>query len=146
MPFDPSRYPANWKTEIVPRIKERDGHCCKFCGIQDGLIGWRFKSGNFYTQKQIDADIRKAEHEPDLWQVLRKPAFKIILTVAHLDHKLVNHEDDNLAALCQRCHLNYDRASCDAARQAAKKYGAKHDSPTYQFSLFDEHALQESAG
>jgi hypothetical protein len=34
---------------------------------------------------------------------------KVVLTVAHLDHDLVDHSDENLAALCQRCHLTYDR-------------------------------------
>ena len=33
----------------------------------------------------------------------------VVLTVAHLDHTPENCADSNLAALCQRCHLNYDR-------------------------------------
>lgn len=33
----------------------------------------------------------------------------VVLTVAHLDHMPENNDDANLAALCQRCHLNYDR-------------------------------------
>lgn len=32
MPCDYSRYPANWKTEIVPRIKARAGDRCENCG------------------------------------------------------------------------------------------------------------------
>ena len=35
---------------------------------------------------------------------------KIILTVAHLDHNEQNCDDDNLKAMCQRCHLRYDRS------------------------------------
>lgn len=34
---------------------------------------------------------------------------KVILTVAHLDRDTTNNDDSNLKALCQRCHLNYDR-------------------------------------
>ena len=34
---------------------------------------------------------------------------RIVLTVAHLDHTTTNNADDNLASLCQRCHLRYDR-------------------------------------
>lgn len=34
----------------------------------------------------------------------------VILTVAHLDHTPENCEPENLAALCQRCHLVYDAA------------------------------------
>ena len=33
---------------------------------------------------------------------------RVILTVAHLDHDPANCDDDNLVALCQRCHLGYD--------------------------------------
>jgi hypothetical protein len=33
---------------------------------------------------------------------------RVVLTVAHLDHTPENCADDNLAALCQRCHNRYD--------------------------------------
>ena len=33
---------------------------------------------------------------------------RVILTVAHLDHDPSNCSDDNLRALCQKCHLSYD--------------------------------------
>lgn len=33
---------------------------------------------------------------------------KVVLTVAHLDHNPQNCADENLKALCQRCHLTYD--------------------------------------
>ena len=32
----------------------------------------------------------------------------VVLTTAHLDRTPENCADDNLAALCQRCHLAYD--------------------------------------
>ncbi|ATN94982.1 hypothetical protein [Leptospira phage LE3] len=34
---------------------------------------------------------------------------KVILTVAHLNHTPEDCREENLVALCQRCHLNYDR-------------------------------------
>lgn len=34
---------------------------------------------------------------------------RVVLTVAHLDHDLIDHSDSNLLAMCQRCHLAYDR-------------------------------------
>lgn len=34
---------------------------------------------------------------------------RVILTTAHLDQDPTNNAEDNLRALCQRCHLNYDR-------------------------------------
>lgn len=88
MPFDPSRYPENWK-EISLRIRERDGWRCKFCGAVNG------------------------QRHPETNAV-------VVLTVAHLGlpypdgrpgnkHDKQDVRDENLAALCQRCHLNYDR-------------------------------------
>ena len=34
---------------------------------------------------------------------------RVVLTVAHLDHTPENCDDDNLRAMCQGCHLHYDR-------------------------------------
>jgi 5-methylcytosine-specific restriction endonuclease McrA len=33
---------------------------------------------------------------------------RVVLTTAHLDHNPANCADNNLMALCQRCHLRYD--------------------------------------
>jgi hypothetical protein len=35
--------------------------------------------------------------------------FKVILTVVHLNHRPEDCREENLKALCQRCHLRYDR-------------------------------------
>ena len=32
----------------------------------------------------------------------------VVLTTAHLDHDTTNNADDNLRAMCQRCHLTHD--------------------------------------
>ena len=42
---------------------------------------------------------------------------RVILTVAHLDHQPENCADDNLKAMCQGCHLHYDR---DHHRETAR--------------------------
>lgn len=34
---------------------------------------------------------------------------KVVLTVAHLNQIRLDNSPANLAALCQRCHLNHDR-------------------------------------
>jgi heterodisulfide reductase subunit B len=46
---------------------------------------------------------------------------KVVLTVAHVDQDKNNNRFNNLAALCQRCHLGHD------AKQHAfnRKYGRK---------------------
>lgn len=33
----------------------------------------------------------------------------VVLTIAHLDHTPENCSDENLRALCQRCHNRYDK-------------------------------------
>ncbi|MCY4464807.1 MAG: hypothetical protein OXE46_04650 [Chloroflexi bacterium] len=51
----------------------------------------------------------------------------VILTVAHLNHMPEDNRRDNLAALCQRCHLTYDmrihimRRKQNAARQERER-------------------------
>lgn len=42
----------------------------------------------------------------------------VVLTVAHLDHTPENCDDDNLRAMCQACHLAYDRGHHAATRAA----------------------------
>lgn len=42
----------------------------------------------------------------------------VVLTTAHIDHDPSNCDDDNLVALCQRCHLRYD--ADEHARHAAE--------------------------
>jgi hypothetical protein len=37
------------------------------------------------------------------------PITKTVLTVAHLNHTPGDDRDENLKALCQWCHLNYDK-------------------------------------
>lgn len=41
---------------------------------------------------------------------------KVVLTVAHLDHTPENCDGENLRAMCQGCHLHYDRAHHAATR------------------------------
>jgi hypothetical protein len=43
---------------------------------------------------------------------------KVTLTVAHLDHNPQNCEDENLRALCNKCHIGYDAKH--HAKNAAK--------------------------
>lgn len=45
----------------------------------------------------------------------------VVLTVAHLDHDPRNNGDENLAALCQRCHNRYD------AKHRAETRRKQHD-------------------
>jgi hypothetical protein len=44
----------------------------------------------------------------------------VVLTVAHLDHDPTNCDPGNLKAMCEACHLNYDREHHAATRAATR--------------------------
>lgn len=104
LPENKKRYPKNWP-EIRERILTRAGQIRNEKGeiIQEACCEWC-----------------KAENhlEHPLWN------FYVILTVAHMDHTPENCSDDNLFALCQKCHNRYDapeRAKNRKKRKEAKK-------------------------
>ena len=116
MPIDYSKYPPNWKTEIVPRILHRADNCCEFCGVENGKeltsVPLRIKSDGRYKIKRLwitdPSDVYRLKlHNTRAGE---SKIVKVVLTVAHLDHDEENHDvkDDRLKALCQPCHLNYD--------------------------------------
>jgi 5-methylcytosine-specific restriction endonuclease McrA len=97
MPMDMTRYPVDWKT-ISLRIRTRDGWRCKWCQADNG------------------------KPHPETGS-------RVVLTVAHLGaplpdgtpgdkHNKLDVRDENLAALCQRCHLRFD---ADEHRENAAK-------------------------
>lgn len=45
---------------------------------------------------------------------------RVVLTVAHLNHTPGDDRDDNLAALCQWCHLHYDHSHHKTTRSTRK--------------------------
>ena len=55
---------------------------------------------------------------------------RVVLTVAHLNHDVNDNRDENLQAMCQRCHNRYDadhrRANAKVTR-AKKKLEAAND-------------------
>lgn len=91
MPIDYTEYPSDWQERRL-RILERANFQCEKC---DAKHGWPHpETGN-----------------------------RVVLTIAHLDHDPDNWDvqDDRLMAMCQKCHLNYDRHRHISKR----KYGLK---------------------
>jgi len=43
---------------------------------------------------------------------------RVVLTIAHMDHKLTDHSEKNLRALCQKCHNSWDAKDRAASRRA----------------------------
>ena len=120
MTFIRANYPPNWTSEIVPRIRARDKSTCQFCLVANFQLYYTTRTGaRILLESDAKGHLLPGQAVPPKAKVKR-----IVLTTAHLDHRLVDHRDENLASLCQRCHLNYDRQEADAQRQASRKHGA----------------------
>ncbi len=118
MPIKPENkklYPKNWQ-EIRQAILKRANNKCEFCGVENRKLGFRM-DGMF-----IEIDENKAPH---LEAMFKCKFFRIVLTIAHLDHNPQNNNPDNLRALCQRCHNNYDKEHRKETRMKTKKASSK---------------------
>jgi len=105
MPVKPenrNRYPEDWD-EISHRIRfERAQGRCE-C---DGRCG-------------------RGTHQGRCPNMHGQPAYGsghiVVLTTAHLDHTPENVDDGNLLALCQGCHLWYDREHHAETRRETRR-------------------------
>lgn len=127
MPIDYSEYPPNWKTEIRPAVLKRANNCCEECDVPNYAIIWRPIKG------KSDWELAPEGHEADAMALDGIKFSKIILTIAHLDHDKLNHDValDRLKALCQRCHLVYDKNH----HVANRKYGRNHKTNNFKLDL-----------
>lgn len=96
MPVDYSKYHPNWPL-IRAIISHRDRNRCKFCRAPHRLYIWRSSRGPWYPWTP------NTRPPPNCRRIL------CVCTVAHLDWNRDNNHPDNLALLCQRCHLQHDR-------------------------------------
>lgn len=112
MPIDYKEYPVNWP-EIRERILKRASHKCEECGLPNYSVIKRTLNGKFRFICGVEWDMvhsRIKYSRSNMTESLKYHGFtKIILTIAHLDHDIENNADENLKALCQKCHLTHDR-------------------------------------
>jgi hypothetical protein len=101
-------YPEDWKA-ISARIRARAGGRCE-C---EGECGLHRTTGGPRRCEERHGEAAK-------WA-----RGVVMLTVAHLNHQPEDCRDENLKAMCQRCHLRYDvphhRRNAAATRRAAKR-------------------------
>lgn len=98
-----AKYPPNWK-QIRADILERAGHRCEWCGVANHAVGYRDHNKVFWPVS--DEELHNGVAEADNLKLIQ-----IVLTIAHVhDSNPANCAPENLAALCQRCHLNHDSA------------------------------------
>ena len=95
-----SRYPKDWP-KISMRIRKRSEGRCE-C---EGECGRVHECGG-HDEGLCICDGRCFERHGRLAREFRG---NVVLTVAHLDHRPENCDPSNLKAMCQRCHLRYDR-------------------------------------
>lgn len=105
MPMDRSKYPPDWEA-ISLEVRAAADNRCQDCQVRNGSVGARDKAGLWWSFDRIDAT---SDQQIERWFGEYPKLVKIVLTVAHLDHDPGNSDRANLRALCQRCHLNYDR-------------------------------------
>jgi hypothetical protein len=120
MPIKPenkSRYPKDWNA-ITAEVRKRAGDCCEWeengirCNIPNGKWGIRDLTGKWWASEQfMNGEVPEGtEFERDSRKI--RKAYKIVLTVAHLDHNPENNGEPgnrpNLRAWCQYHHLRYD--------------------------------------
>lgn len=114
MPIRPDqavRYPSNWR-EISNYIRfdRAEGRCeCRGeCGSSRHL-DWQAEAAPGLTRcPAIHGQPSPLTGSP------------VVLTTAHLDHTPENCEPDNLRAMCQACHLAYDKDHHATTRAASK--------------------------
>lgn len=112
-PENKARYPKDWPS-ISARIRQRADNRCQDCGVKNYRLGGRDPKGDWHDASRLGT-CPKPFPDPGVYswckgwpEQLR--IVRIVLTVAHLDHQPENCADENLKALCQRCHNRYDMA------------------------------------
>ena len=100
MPVNYLNYHPDWKDRIRPEVLKRANYKCQFCGVPNRSEVIRDKKGEWI---QVDELVRK-------WAKGKKAKIvRIVLTVAHLNHLVIDNREENLKALCQKCHINHDK-------------------------------------
>lgn len=129
MPIKPEnakRYPPNWPA-ISASIRVRARWRCEQCGVKNGALGGRYY-GAFFPALPIRERGLRLEYPRPGDEALcangdRLRIIRIVLTVAHLDHRPENCDPSNLRALCQQCHLRYDLEHHQETAYATRREG-----------------------
>lgn len=119
MPFDRSRYPKNWleiRGHILKRSEREIGNgiiapCCERCGRPNHVVADVLSDGSWTIESAVNVwvtDVGVPHYWADHPLIDSLRQVKTVLTIAHLNHEPMDCRDENLQALCQRCHLRYD--------------------------------------
>jgi hypothetical protein len=123
-PENKARYPADWQ-QIRMRILARAGNCCERCRVANHA--WGYREGETFHRVSKPAIIeavrsgREWVKPPIQWGPHK--IIEIVLTIAHLNHVVKDCSDDNLQALCQRCHLAHDHVHHQQTAYRTRRVG-----------------------
>lgn len=104
-----AEYGPDWRV-VVAEVRERAGYRCECRG----------ECGSPACAKERRADRCPRRHRSPISNyITARPGsvYRVVLTTAHLCHVRRCRERSHLRALCQRCHLSYNRL--EHARNAA---------------------------
>ena len=138
MPIKPELrqfYGKAWKTVTRPRILARAANRCEQCQVPNHTRAlraagwWAYECCAPFTYgRDPDGETTELLWNPPNGAPAAKHGFPqiicryvcIVLTVAHLNHVAGDDRDENLKALCQWCHLNYDKQHHHETRATRK--------------------------
>jgi len=121
-------YGREWREVTRPRILARAGNKCEQCGKPNHALVetvtspywnrmWWRRLGAFAAWRNAFGETTVLEIAGENSNMHR---VRVVLTIAHLDHTPGHDEDANLKALCQWCHLNYDKLHHHETRSTRK--------------------------
>ena len=111
-------YGRHWREVVRRRIIRRARNRCEQCGVPNSRIVVRFGGAWLDTESGKWRDSAGRLGPLDVAEIERQ--VHVILTVAHLNHVPGDDRDENLAALCQWCHLHFDQTHHAATRAGRK--------------------------
>lgn len=98
--MNPADYHPQWK-EISRQIRDQADDTCEWCGRENRDRGHWGEEGEWISHTGKTLVYRRDDTPPKV--------VTTVLTVAHLCHETRCIDPTHLRALCQRCHLRYDR-------------------------------------
>ena len=114
-------YPIDWR-ELSASIRFRRAKGrCEGCGRPHGRVVVHLGDGRWWDEDvqrwRCGQGKRIRRMLPPHSTILPTRRTRVFLSTCHLDHDPQNNAADNLAALCQRCHLMHDKAEHLRRRQ-----------------------------
>ena len=111
-------YPIDWpQLSAIVRFQKANGRC-QHCSRPHGKTVFHLGDGRWWDDERgvwrndlgkVVRGLAPCDHQFPSRTELGLRMTYVILATAHLDHNPSNSSPKNLKALCQRCHIIYDR-------------------------------------